>query len=233
MKPELTHDRLGETFDAVMNPYDVQRRMEVLIDEFLADVDLNGRLVLDAGCGTGRGTAKLTAQGAYVICTDIGLRLLAYTRAHYPCAPAQADILAFPFAENTFDVVFSSEVIEHTPTPINAISEMVRVLKPGGALVLSTPNKLWQTPVRVASRIGLRPYDGLENFIRPRDLRWALEQQNGHIQQHRGLHLLPFQITPIWPLLRYMDRFGHVLLPLMINQAVLFIKADPILTSRK
>ena len=58
------------------------------------------------------------------------------------------------------DVVVSSEAIEHTAEPERAVSELYRVLKPGWYLVLSTPNRLWQGPVRIASAIGWRPYDG-------------------------------------------------------------------------
>lgn len=223
-KRELTHDRLGDTFDDVMNAYDIERRLAVLIDEFLLDVDLDRRLVLDAGCGSGRGTARLTEKGATVISVDIGMNLLQYTRKNYHCQPALTSILNMPFADNTFDIVFSSEVIEHTPDPMQAVQEMVRVLKSGGRLVLSTPNKLWETPVRVASMLKLRPYDGLENFISPITLRQGLTAQHGKVIAHQGIHLFPFQLTPLHPLLRMLDDYGNALLPLMINQAILFIK---------
>ena len=48
--------------------------------------------------------------------------------------------LAGNFAPNQFDVVVSSECIEHTPDPAEAVRQMVLVLKPGGLLAISTPN---------------------------------------------------------------------------------------------
>lgn len=223
--PELTHDRLGADFDLLMNQYDISRRLDVLIDLFLKDVNLAGLSVLDAGCGTGRGAEQFAMRGAQVTAVDLGMRLLNRTQERCSsCHPAQASVLQLPFADNTFDVIFSTEVIEHTPDPIASVHEMVRVLKPNGLLSLSTPNLLWQTPVRIASKLGLRPYDGLENFLSPRKLRLALQNTNGNVRQHRGIHLLPFQIRFLHPVIQYIDRFGKTLLPLMINQAILYQK---------
>lgn len=217
---ELTHDRLADSFDAVMNPYDVGRRMEVLVNDFLGEVALEGKLVLDGGCGTGRATAALAARGAKVVPLDLGFRLASYVKARYPSRPVNGNLLSLPFADGSFDVVVSSEAIEHTPDPGAAVAELCRVLKPGGHLVLSTPNWLWQFPVRLASSLKLRPYDGLENFMRPSLLRERIERAGLTVIDHRGIHLLPFQVKALWPLLRVLDRFGRPLLPLMINQCV-------------
>jgi 2-polyprenyl-3-methyl-5-hydroxy-6-metoxy-1,4-benzoquinol methylase len=218
--PQLAHERLAAQFDSLMNPYDLERRLDVLIGDYLRDVRLEGLSVLDAGCGTGHGTLALAERGANVVAVDLGRDLLLNTTRRVRCQPVLSDITQLPFANNTFDVVFSSEVIEHTPNPLATVMELDRVLKPGGHLVLSTPCKLWQLPVRIASALRLRPYDGLENFVQPRHLRTMLERQGTHILDHRGIHLLPFQITPLHPFLRLMDRFGRALLPIMINQCI-------------
>lgn len=217
---ELTHDRLADRFDDLMNPYDVERRLSVLVDDFLAQVELQGRRVLDAGCGTGRGALALEERGASVTAVDLGPRLVAATRRRIAGEALVGDVLRLPFADATFDVVFSSEVIEHTPDPLAAAVDMYRVLKPGGHLVLSTPVWLWQLPVRAASLLGVRPYDGLENFPKPGALRKALARAGARVVEHRGIHLLPFQLSFLHPFLRSMDRYGKTLLPLMINQCI-------------
>lgn len=227
MIKELAHDRLAERFDEVINHYDTNRRIEVLVDEFLADFDLQGKLVLDAGCGAGHGTKRLVERGANVVSFDLGFNMVNVTRQKYPCFPSVGSVMALPFATNTFDIVFSTEVIEHTPTPLNALQEMVRVLKPDGHLVLSTPNWLWQIPVRIASALKLRPFDGLENFVKPAALRTSLENLGGVVIEHRGIHLLPFQLSMLHPLLRRFDTFGRPLLPLMINQCIHCKKPAP------
>lgn len=216
----LTHDRLADQFDELMNEYDVNRRLEVLIDEFLQSVDLNGKRVLEAGCGTGRGSQQLVRRGASVFALDIGFNLVKYTHQHCLCDVLVGSILSLPFPTGFFDVVFSTEVIEHTPDPLQAVLEMYRVLKPGGHLVLSTPNWLWQLPVRLASAVGLRPYKGFENFVKPSQLQQTLTDAGAQIVTHTGIHLLPFQLVFIQPILRRLDKYGARLLPIMINQCL-------------
>ena len=221
---ELSHDRLADQFDELMNEYDVTRRIEVLLDEFLSPQILAAGLVLDAGCGTGRGTHALQQRGASVVAIDLGRNLAKSVKLNYHCAAIQSSILSLPFREETFDVVFSSEVIEHTPDPAQAVGELYRVLKSGGHLVLSTPNWLWQWSARLASRLKLRPYDALENWMRPRELRHVLTGKGGQVLAHRGIHLWPFQLRILNGWSRWMDRYGRILLPVMINQCIHCIK---------
>ena len=217
---QLAHDRLVDQFDSLMDDYDVSRRTETLVRDFLAGVELRGALALDGGCGVGGLTVALQQRGARVIAVDIGEQLARQAHRRLGCEAAVGSLLELPFPDGTFDVVLSSEVIEHTPSPEAAARELYRVLKPGGHLVLSTPNWLWQLPVRAASVLGLRPYDGFENFLRPSRLRKAIAGAGGEILAHLGIHLWPFQIRPLRPLSRKVDRFGRTLLPVMINQCL-------------
>ena len=106
-----------------------------------------------------------------------------------------------------FDVVLSSEAIEHTPDPRAVGARAVSPRASRAALLsLSMPNRLWQAPVRAASAIGLRPYDGYENFLWPQQLRAVLEQAGADIVEHRGIHLWPFQIKPLRGVSRWVDR---------------------------
>jgi 2-polyprenyl-3-methyl-5-hydroxy-6-metoxy-1,4-benzoquinol methylase len=220
----LAHDRLADRFDGLMNEYDVTRRVEVLVDEFLADAEVCRRLVLDAGCGTGRATAALARRHAEVVAIDIGEHLATVARGRCACRPVVGSVASLPFPDDIFDVVCSTEVIEHLPHPPMALKEFARVLKPGGHLVLSTPNKLWQTPVRLASTLRIRPYDGLENFLTIRELQAAASEAGLAVVEHRGIHLLPFQLRWIHPFLKYMDRHGVALRSLMINQCLHAVK---------
>ena len=216
---ELTHERLTARFDELMHDYDLGRRVETLVDDFLGG-DLHGKFVLDAGCGVGGLTKTLVARGARVVALDIGPTLAATTRDRCRCAAVVGTLSSIGLRANTFDVVFSTEAIEHTPDPQRSVAELYRLVKPGGHLAITTPNRLWQTPVRAASALGLRPYDGYENFLWPSDLRKALAGAGAEILDHRGLHLWPFQVRPLHSASRWVDRFGAALLPLMINQCI-------------
>ena len=217
---ELTHDRLAARFDELMDDYDLGRRTDILVARFLDPVDLDGKLVLDAGCGIGGLTHALVARGARVVALDVGPHLAATTMGRCQCEAVVGTLSALGLASGTFDVVLSSEAVEHTPDPERSVLELYRVVKPGGHLVLSTPNRLWQAPVRAASALRLRPYDGFENFLWPSQLRGVLERAGGQLQDHRGLHLWPFQISSLHRASTWVDRFGAFLLPLMINQCI-------------
>lgn len=216
---QLAHDRLTDRFDDLMDDYDLGRRIELLVDRFLGPA-VRGQRVLDAGCGVGGVTRALVAKGGRVIALDIGRRLAAETRARCGCPAVVGTLTATAFASGTFDIVLSSEAVEHTPDPRASVLELYRIVKPGGSLVVSMPNRLWQAPVRAASLVGLRPYDGYENFLWPGELRATLERAGADIVEHRGIHLWPFQIKPLRGASRWVDRFGDRLLPLMINQCL-------------
>jgi 2-polyprenyl-6-hydroxyphenyl methylase/3-demethylubiquinone-9 3-methyltransferase len=220
---ELAHDRLTARFDELMDDYDLGRRCDLLVERFLGE-RIRGQLVLDAGCGVGGVTRALVAKGARVVALDIGPQLAAATRARCGCAAVIGTLSASGFASNAFDAVVSSEAVEHTPDPERSVLELYRLVRPGGSLVLSLPNRLWQGPVRAASALGLRPYDGYENFMWPARLRRVLESAGADIVEHRGIHLWPFQLKALRPASRWVDRFGDTLLPLMINQCLHCVK---------
>ncbi len=192
---EYCHERLGDDFDRAISDYDTRRRVETLIDCFLTDEMVVGKSVLDVGCGLGFFSERLRQRGADILACDIGPGLVQKTRRRAKCPAEVADALALVdhFGPDRFDVVLSSECIEHTPSPADALGQMAGVLKPGGFLVLSTPNRLWYPAVRLATLLKLRPFDGHENFTSWRGVRRTLRDVRIRIVQEHGLHLLPFQ----------------------------------------
>jgi SAM-dependent methyltransferase len=106
-----------------------------------------GRLVLDAGCGHGRYLAAFASLGARVVGVDAGAALRSPDPGTLPVI--QASVLALPFAESTFDLVFCDGVIHHTPDPAAAFAELARVVRPGGALYV------WVYPLEAPLREAL------------------------------------------------------------------------------
>ncbi|MEA3212630.1 MAG: 2-polyprenyl-6-hydroxyphenyl methylase / 3-demethylubiquinone-9 3-methyltransferase [Chthoniobacter sp.] len=192
---EYIHEQLGAEFETALSEYDTRRRVETLIDEFLTDEMVAGREALDAGCGLGFFSQRLHERGAKVTACDLGPRLVERTRQRVGCAAEVADVLQLKahFGRDRFDLVVSSECIEHTPAPDTAVRQMAEVLKPGGYLALSTPNIVWNPVVRAATALRLRPFTGHENFSSWRGLRRTLKDAGIEIVRERGLHLFPFQ----------------------------------------
>jgi SAM-dependent methyltransferase len=97
---------------------------------------------LDLGCGDGRFTGLLAAVGARPIGADVAEAALRHARATYPeiefvLVPVDGRL---PLEDGAFDVVWASEVIEHVADTARWLSEVRRVLRPGGRLLLTTPN---------------------------------------------------------------------------------------------
>lgn len=106
-------------------------------------VSLEGRTILDVGCGLGTYVQAFRRFSQNVHGVDIDAEKLVEGGRHLPnlcVAPAEA----LPYSEGTFDVVLSHEVIEHVKDDRQAVVEAVRVLRrPGGRLVLWAPNRLY------------------------------------------------------------------------------------------
>lgn len=102
--------------------------------------DLNGKLVLDAGCGMGRFMEVALKYGATVVGIDLSLAVEAAHEnlAHHPEAHfVQADLFRLPFRPETFDLIYSLGVLHHTPDPSGALQGLVRLLKPGGRISIT------------------------------------------------------------------------------------------------
>ncbi|MFV1857956.1 MAG: class I SAM-dependent methyltransferase [Anaerolineales bacterium] len=218
---ELFYESIAEEFDSLINPYDLQRRLEVVFDELLPE-DLSGVRVLDLGCGSGWFSQRARQRGANVISLDISRSLVGITRQRTQGMVLVADAGLTPFASESFRLIVSSEMLEHLKDPSRGVTEIGRILAPGGIAAITTPNRIWLWLIRLATRLRIRPYRGYENFLGYDELHKLLKLAGLEIELHQGFHPWPFQFAFLRPISHRVDRrcgpglWGKR----MVNQAV-------------
>jgi ubiquinone/menaquinone biosynthesis C-methylase UbiE len=148
---------------------------------------LEGRRVLDLGCGKGRFAAHLARLGADVVGLDLSAGMLAHASG---LDRVRASAKRLPFVDGTFDAVVAIEVIEHVGAVGLVLDEARRVLKPGGRLAIVDKNvgaldakRPWIPSVvvkRIDEHRGLWMYPSggpvVERWFRPRGLKKRLER---------------------------------------------------------
>ncbi|NKX80167.1 class I SAM-dependent methyltransferase [Gordonia amicalis] len=109
-----------------------------------------GREILEAGSGEGYGAAMIADAGASsVVCVDYDTAAVEHTRRRYPgLVVHQGNLIDLPLADASVDLVVNFQVIEHLWDQAAFIAECRRVLRPGGELLISTPNRITFSPGR-------------------------------------------------------------------------------------
>ncbi|MBU1151270.1 class I SAM-dependent methyltransferase [Patescibacteria group bacterium] len=111
--------------------------------EFLAMIGgVNGKKVLDVGCGTGRLVGDLLREGAEVYGVDVSEKMVEAAQKKFGRAKFEvADACDLPFENESFDVVVAAFLIVHLKKPEDFFAEAYRVLRDGGVFVVSNINQ--------------------------------------------------------------------------------------------
>lgn len=167
----------------------------------------DGDCVLDLGCGEGRHViniylqAKVTAIGVDLSARDLRTASERFAPFKQPDSAQTyfylqvADAARLPFADNTFDKIVCSEVLEHLTDYHSVLTEIRRVLKPEGLLAISVP-RAW--PEKICWRLS-RGYHQVEGghvrIFNARHLRGEFEQQEFQFVARHWAHALH---SPFW-----------------------------------
>jgi SAM-dependent methyltransferase len=167
-----------------------------------------GDRILDMGCGEGRHMVR-ACQEKDTICTgaDFGFDTLLFTRNklafhdqindlfcknyHMACM----DVTALPFDSQSFDLVICSEVLEHIPNDDKAISELVRILKPGKSLAISVP-RAW--PERICWKLSDDYFNANMGHVRIYPKKQIIEKICSRGLTFLGSHFAHSIHSPYW-----------------------------------
>ncbi len=163
---------------------------------------VSNSIVLDAACGAGYGSYMLSETAKQVFGIDISQESIDYAREKYSNTNITFEVMnieKLKYPDNFFDIVVSFETIEHISSQETFLKEIKRVLKPGGKLILSTPNiettskgKAVHTPfhlkeVTLDEMIGL-----LKDF---KDIKVYSQKMTYHRRSYKKLRLLSRHIN--------------------------------------
>ena len=161
-----------------------------MIDELIRPHLRAGSRLLEIGCGAGNLLVQASVRGSYPVALDLSRQALTFVHSRFQeiasaaeapmgfaCTQAVGESL--PLEDESFDCVLMSEVIEHLAAPQFSIEEAVRVLRPGGRLLVTTPNyrSFWPLMEWTIDRLNMAPKMAGEQHIsrfRPSSLKQML-----------------------------------------------------------
>lgn len=110
----------------------------------LSKINNSSPSILDVGTGSAWVAKHFQNSSTKVVSLDISKKNVSIAKSKYPNnnhSPIVADSFKLPFNKNSFDTVIASEIIEHVVSPKDFVTELYRVLKPSGKLIITTPYK--------------------------------------------------------------------------------------------
>lgn len=135
----------AEFFDYFASKFTETEKEEKRVNQYiLSKIPPSARLIADVGCGNGWLANSLLNMDRTVFSIDISFKNVQKVIEKFPSENhfgIVADAYYLPFKDSIFDCVVASEVIEHLNDPVNFVNELIRIVKPKGKIILTTPYK--------------------------------------------------------------------------------------------
>jgi SAM-dependent methyltransferase len=186
-----------------------------MIDQLIRPHLKAGSQILEIGCGAGNLLLQATVPGSYPLALDLSMQALTFVRSRFEdamagdaapsgfaCTQAIGEFL--PLKDESVDCILLSEVIEHLEEPKISICEAVRVLRPGGRLLATTPNyrSFWPVMEWTVDRLNMAPKMAGEQHIShfyPSSLKQLLAESGLNVEYAGSIYNLSPFISLISP----------------------------------
>jgi 2-polyprenyl-3-methyl-5-hydroxy-6-metoxy-1,4-benzoquinol methylase len=210
-------DDYSENNIPAVTRYEFKRLRESILNEVTSEMIL----ILDVGCGNGWVAKSLLPMNKKIISMDISSinpSRVVKDLPHKNHAGLIADVFFLPIKENSIDCVIASEIIEHVPDPGLLISNLLKVLKKGGKLIITTPyNEVIEyflcvhcnKPTPKSAHLHSFNEENIKKFI-PNDCTKVgyVKLINRYLSKFRTYLILQFVPYPLW---RFIDRHFNFL----------------------
>lgn len=184
------YEEVADTYDQELNKY--------CQDRFLKKIQQHAKgKILDVGCATG----FLQKHFSNIIGIDLTHKLLKQNKNPSICANAEK----MPFKNESFDVVYSINLLEHAKKPDHVVAECARVSKKGGKIILVTPNKGMELVLDLAEKLKLKIPEGEHRFLSHKEMEKMCKESGLSIVNNKKIILMPFHIPLISSLLEKVE----------------------------
>lgn len=197
-----TFSDVGKHWDETTDYDDINEKTYTYFRRF---IDVNNffnlpekKYTLDICSRTGNGSLFFWKKGkiSKVVCADVTQKMQEICKNHLSQYPINFrtqyfDSYPLPFNDDEFETILNFETIEHLPNPKIFVQELYRILKPGGYLVLTTPNILWEPVHWIAAITNKHHSEGPHRFIRYRKIKKWLKQTEFKLITDKTFILIP------------------------------------------
>jgi demethylmenaquinone methyltransferase/2-methoxy-6-polyprenyl-1,4-benzoquinol methylase len=184
--PKLDHfSLLAPIYERVITQVNLDPLLQLL------ELGPTNRL-LDVGGGTGRVSGKMASLVEQVVLTDISLGMVYQARDKNGLQPANAHAERLPFPTGSFDRILMVDAFHHVCDQQQTVIELMRVLAPGGRLVVEEPNieKFAVKLVALGEKLALMR----SHFVSPAIMQQMFELQGGRVT----IHMIPNDGANVW-----------------------------------
>ncbi len=193
---------VGKHWDETTDYDDINEKTYTYFRRFVDTYELfnlpENKYTLDICSRTGNGSLYFWERKkiSKVICADVTKKMqeiCASNLKKYPIDFSTKHLSSYPlpFKNNKFETILSFETIEHLPNPEKFVKELHRILKPGGHLVLTMPNILWEPIHWIAAIFNIHHSEGPHRFIRHKKVKKWLKENHFKILKQKTFILIP------------------------------------------